>query len=180
MNDELMDDPVLVLQQIRVQPSDVAFDESPDAGDPRCICSRCQRHLEVGPQGDCPTVVRVWNGEEGEAALEWRYCALCAAAPQGEPLLAFPPYREDGPVPGIPGHWTARELQLLVSFLAWFIQAPCWNVPFEHADAPPADPLIDLRRRVVGLVLAGRATGDTVREISAWLDDALEIGLDPL
>ncbi|MEW6306767.1 MAG: hypothetical protein AB1705_25145 [Verrucomicrobiota bacterium] len=136
--------------QIVVQPTDLVFTESPDAGDPQCVCSRCQRRIgeEEG------AVIRASASE----STELRYCNDCAAAPQGLLItFAFPPY-----VNGFPGHWRSEQsgalagavksyfdhvmgkgpapgdwqLQMLVAFLAWWVQAPCWNAANEHDSAP--------------------------------------------
>lgn len=59
---------------------------------------------------------------------------------------------------------TAAHLGLAVDYLRHVIEAPCWRDESGALDG--------LRRRVTGL-----QTGEDVRH---WIDDCLEIGLDPL
>lgn len=55
-----------------LKPDDVAFTDSPDAGNPTCICSRCAAPI---PAGFIP--VRVWpDGMD----IEFRFCEQCLAA----------------------------------------------------------------------------------------------------
>lgn len=53
----------------KILPTDRVFQDSPDAGWPECICSRCGKPI---PENDQP--IRCWT-EDGK--LEWRYHPAC-------------------------------------------------------------------------------------------------------
>ncbi len=59
------------------------------------------------------------------------------------------------------------QIGLLRAYLRQWIDAPSWIAPPEHPQA-----IVELRARVAGLT--------TRAAIAAWLEDALEIGIDPL
>lgn len=59
---------------IAIHPTDRAFTDSPDAGWPECLCSRCGEPIT---EADCEAegpVIRIWP-EHG--ACEWRYHPRC-------------------------------------------------------------------------------------------------------
>lgn len=57
------------------------------------------------------------------------------------------------------------ELELLINYCRYYINAPCWqNKPFETK-------LQDLRKEATALT--------TVEEISEWINNCLNIGIDP-
>lgn len=56
---------------IDIQPDDIAFDDSPDAG-PGCFCSRCG---QVIPKGVEP--IRMGPPNVEEDPREWRYHPRC-------------------------------------------------------------------------------------------------------
>ena len=49
---------------------DVLFQDSPDAGHPDCICSRCGQPI---PEDQCPLRVFMDEGRAGE----YRFCESC-------------------------------------------------------------------------------------------------------
>lgn len=55
---------------IQVLPSDRKFDDSPDAGEATCLCSRCG---QVIGETNVPIRVFVYEGRDGE----YRYHARC-------------------------------------------------------------------------------------------------------
>lgn len=55
---------------IEVNIDDVAFNESPEAGDHECRCSRCLQKIK---ESEFP--LRYWT--ESEPVKEFRYCASC-------------------------------------------------------------------------------------------------------
>ena len=64
---------------ISIKSTDKVFQDSPDAGDPVCLCSRC---LQVIAENDCP--LRCWpeKGEVGhdpkaKGGTEYRFCHSC-------------------------------------------------------------------------------------------------------
>jgi hypothetical protein len=65
--------------------TDTLFDDSPDAGDPECLCSRCLKQI---PEKDSP-IIRMWPDGENK---EYRYCRKCMEAsgihfaPDDDPL----------------------------------------------------------------------------------------------
>lgn len=58
---------------IEVKIDDVAFNESPNAGDPECRCSRCLRQIK---ENECP--LRCWTDKK--PVKEYRYCTSCMKA----------------------------------------------------------------------------------------------------
>ncbi len=56
----------------KILPTDRVFQDSPDAGWPECICSRCGQPIG---EDDCP--IRAWT-EDGKS--EWRYHPACLGA----------------------------------------------------------------------------------------------------
>lgn len=59
---------------------------------------------------------------------------------------------------------TPEQVTLLANYLRYFINAPCWA-------SGELDELGALRRRAQSL--------ESVSEIAAWIDSAMEIGLEP-
>lgn len=67
---------------IEVKQTDKFFYDSADAGDPVCICSRCEKKI---PEKDAP-IIRCWPtgpgdyGYDAKAAggTEFRYCRQCS------------------------------------------------------------------------------------------------------
>jgi hypothetical protein len=63
---------------IEVLATDKAFASSPDAGDPTCICSRCESAI-----GENEVPVRCFttneHGDVNYSSLEYRYCTPCLA-----------------------------------------------------------------------------------------------------
>ena len=57
---------------IEILPTDIAFESSPDAGDPECLCSRCLRSI-----GEEEVPLRAF-GEDG--SYEFRFCDRCQEA----------------------------------------------------------------------------------------------------
>lgn len=57
---------------IEVRIDDVAFNESPDAGDPECRCSRC-----LQPIKESESPLRCFT--ESRPVKEYRYCTSCMA-----------------------------------------------------------------------------------------------------
>ncbi len=55
-----------------ILPTDAKFYNSPDAGDPTCICSRC-----LLPIGEDDVPIRAWS-KNGD--YEYRYHSRCAEA----------------------------------------------------------------------------------------------------
>lgn len=55
---------------IEVRIDDVAFNESPDTGDPECRCSRCLQPIK---EREFP--LRCWT--EKEPVKEYRFCTSC-------------------------------------------------------------------------------------------------------
>ncbi len=66
---------------------------------------------------------------------------------------------------------STEQLTLVIIYIGHFINAPCWNAPFGEP-TPFVEELTHLRERAKSL--------QTVRDIAAWIDLAMEIGLDPL
>lgn len=87
-------------------------------------------------------------------------------------VAAFCECQIGGPPP------TVEQLTLLVEWLIHFICAPCWNAPARLSMAEGYDgtaaSLIQLRLDL----LEGRVR--TADEIAAWIERALEMGIDPL
>lgn len=54
--------------QLKILPTDKSFTDSPDVGDPACLCSRCGKRIGVE---EVPTRATL-NGR-----LEYRYCDRC-------------------------------------------------------------------------------------------------------
>jgi len=57
------------------------------------------------------------------------------------------------------------QIKLVLDYLRYYIHAPCWMYD-------PPEELAELRSRVETL--------STEEEIDAWIQDCLEIGIDPL
>lgn len=61
---------------IKVEANDRIFADSPDAGWPECICSRCGKMIT---EDEIP--LRLWttnnDGEMDENSMEYRYCNRC-------------------------------------------------------------------------------------------------------
>jgi len=58
------------MTNLELLPTDQAFADSPDAGDPVCTCSRCGEPIAEGV-----VPIRVWDTEHGYR--EWRYHPAC-------------------------------------------------------------------------------------------------------
>jgi hypothetical protein len=66
---------------LEVKVTDKFFYDSPDAGDPECICSRCGKQI---PEKDSP-ILRCWPEKSGDhgfdaaakGGTEFRYCRQC-------------------------------------------------------------------------------------------------------
>jgi len=58
---------------IEVQPEDTLFQESPDAGHPDCLCSRCGKAIQ---EGEVP--IRMFI--DGDKGGEYRYHFLCVGS----------------------------------------------------------------------------------------------------
>lgn len=54
--------PVKVPEPIRILKTDHIFSDSPDAGNPACICSRCGQKISDVPVG----IILAWPDEGGE------------------------------------------------------------------------------------------------------------------
>lgn len=86
---------------LHVKETDKFFYDSPDAGDKKCICSRCSRHI---PEEEAP-VIRVFPTEEGdhgwdanaEGGTEFRYCIHCCKAMGMEFFNSRDEYENDLP-----------------------------------------------------------------------------------
>ena len=61
---------------LNIRTTDKAFDQSPDAGDPDCICSRCGNKIL---EGEFPIRFFTTNdaGEVDENSKEYRLCEYC-------------------------------------------------------------------------------------------------------
>lgn len=66
------DKPVNVPQPIKVLQTDHLYFDSPDAGDPVCLCSRCSQSIPDGIG-----IIRIWP-DQGEG--EYRYHPACLGA----------------------------------------------------------------------------------------------------
>ncbi len=64
-------------KMILVMPDDICFTNSPDAGDPACLCSRCKQPItEEDAEKALP--IRVWPDEgRGGEYREYRYHPWC-------------------------------------------------------------------------------------------------------
>lgn len=67
--------------------TDKAFMDSPDAGDPLCICSRCAKQI---PEEDAP-ITRAFFDIGNE---EYRYCQACWAGIDKR-VMSFEDYRAE-------------------------------------------------------------------------------------
>lgn len=74
---------------IEILESDRGFKDSPDAGHPDCICSRCG-----GPTYEDEFLIRAWTtnekGEVDENSEEIRYCTKCQEAMGVHQIPAMP------------------------------------------------------------------------------------------
>ena len=67
---------------LEILETDQFFYDSPDAGHPNCICSRCRKKI---PEKDAP-IIRAWPDEPGDYGFdpsakngtEFRYCRECS------------------------------------------------------------------------------------------------------
>jgi|SRR5215471_1117179 len=164
------------------------FTDSPDAGDPACICSWCG--LPIGSDEAPP--IRMFNSTVPPAGVEARFHRFChhlavtqlAPPPPSFPSLRTLPYvaplglplawrdEQSGVLPAaIKAYFdaalgrdtiTADQLVLLINYLIYYINAPCWK----------GEGLEALRLRVGEL--------RTRADVDDFLDQCLEIGLDPL
>lgn len=73
----------IIPKMIEVKLTDKVFYDSPNAGDPDCLCSRCLKAIR---EEDEP-IIRAWPTEEGDhgfdpkgdGGTEFRYCHACCA-----------------------------------------------------------------------------------------------------
>lgn len=170
-----------LLRNAGLEPGDWLFTTSPDVGDPNCICSRCGKAVVR----EAEFVIRVHptnNRTVADGGWEARFCMRCWSKRQRGPM--FPPYRFIAPgIPPGPRFWmhevsgamrsvvtayvrnepmTREQLALLVHYLGYWIEAPCWA----------GNGVEDLRNRVPWL--------HSQKQIHQWLGDASEVGIDPL
>ncbi len=54
---------------LNILPTDKLFDDSPDAGMPECVCSRCGSKILEGE-----IAIRAYHKKENK---EWRFCEFC-------------------------------------------------------------------------------------------------------
>lgn len=75
---------------LNIRPTDKAFDKSPDAGDPDCVCSRCGNQIQ---EGEFPIRFFTTNnaGEVDESSMEYRLCEYCTT---GEKYFRCEGYEE--------------------------------------------------------------------------------------
>jgi hypothetical protein len=61
---------------LTVLDTDTPFNISPEAGDPLCVCSRCEAPIQ---EHECPLRVLTTNekGECDKNSQEYRYCESC-------------------------------------------------------------------------------------------------------
>jgi hypothetical protein len=66
----------IIKDALELRPADKLFDNSPDAGHPQCICSRCGERIQ---EGEFPIRMFTTNGigEVDEHSKEARYCEFC-------------------------------------------------------------------------------------------------------
>lgn len=106
------------------------------------------------------------------------------------------PYIQIGPVKGMPVYWgndqtgkmraavgayydtilnkgaiNSDQLKLLTDYLEYFIHAPCWENNLKESEDMMAD-LYQLRERSKTLA--------SVESIRRWIEESMELGLDPL
>jgi hypothetical protein len=68
------------------------------------------------------------------------------------------------------GTITPEQIERIARFCNYFIHAPCWDFVCEGADSMVAD-LAELRQRAPTLA--------SIESVRRWLQEALDIGLDP-
>jgi hypothetical protein len=65
---------------------------------------------------------------------------------------------------------SAAEIKLLADYLVYFIHTPCWENNITDCEKMRAD-LMELRTRAMNL--------GSVEALRRWLEEALDLGLDP-
>lgn len=90
---------------IEVRITDKVYYDSPQAGHPNCICSRCGQHIKE----DNAETIRAWPTEPGDfgydplapGGTEFRYCRSCC---EGMGVVFFDSWHEEDPddLPGAP------------------------------------------------------------------------------